>query len=303
MRMFVTGAHGQIARALAELAGRDPELVIGHGARPQLDLATPESILPSMQLFRPDIVVNAAAYTAVDKAESEPELAFLINRDGAGAVAAAASRLGVPVIQLSTDYVFDGAKTEPYVESDPVSPQGIYGQSKLEGEQAVAAANPKHLIARTSWVYAPFGANFVRTMMRLAAERDRLTVVDDQVGCPSYAPDLAAAIVAVARCCAGESWRDDQAGVTHIAGPDAVTWCEFARRIVAGLALRGGRTVSVEAIATKDYPTPAKRPANSRLDSTRLAARFGVRLPNLDPSLSSCLDLLADEQRLMGAPS
>ncbi len=274
-----------------------PGVVVSCGARPDVDLTRPETLLPAMRAFGPDIVVNPAAYTAVDKAEAEPALAFAVNRDGAAAVAAAAAEVGAPVIQLSTDYVFDGDKAAPYVEGDPTNPQGVYGRSKLEGEVAVAAANPRALILRTAWVFAPYGGNFVRTMLRLAAERDRLRVVDDQIGCPTYAPHIADAILAICGRIAGDGWRGAYAGVTHLAGPDAVTWCEFARRIVAGAAARGGRAVPVDAIATADYPTAAKRPANSRLDTARLAQVFDIRLPPLDVALDDCLD------RLLGEPA
>jgi dTDP-4-dehydrorhamnose reductase len=300
MRIFVTGAQGQVARSLSEAAATAPNVVIGLGARPIVDLTSPDTILPAMAAFAPDVVVNAAAYTAVDRAEAEPELAYAINRDGAAAVAAAAARLGAPVVQLSTDYVFDGSKDGPYLETDAVSPQGVYGRSKLEGEQAVASANPRHLIIRTSWVYAPFGANFVRTMLRLSAERERLSVVGDQVGCPTYAPDIAGAVLAIARACSSGGWRDAYAGVTHVAGPDTLSWCEFARKILAGAAERGGRCVPVDAITTAQYPTPARRPANSRLSTERLATVFGLRLPPLDHSLSTCLDRLAGERRMIG---
>lgn len=292
MRIFVTGADGQVARALREAGAAAPGVVIGCGARPDVDLTRPETLLPAMRAFGPDIVVNPAAYTAVDKAEAEPELAFAVNRDGAGAVAAAAAQVGAPVIHLSTDYVFDGTKAAPYVEDDPANPQGVYGRSKLAGEVAVAAANPRALILRTAWVFAPYGGNFVRTMLRLAAERDRLRVVDDQVGCPTYAPHIAAAILSICGRIADGGWREAYAGVTHLAGPNAVSWCAFARKIVAGSAARGGRSVPVDAIATADYPTAAKRPANSRLDATRLAKVFDVRLPSLDVALDDCLDRL-----------
>src|SRR6202171_4014714 len=197
MRLYVIGGQGQVARSLREAAISDEDIVFGYGQRPDIDLLRPESIAQALAEFRPDLVVNPAAYTAVDKAESEPDLAFAVNRDGAGAVAVAAARQGVPVIHLSTDYVFDGRKTTAYVEADPVNPQGVYGRSKLAGELAVTAANPRNIVLRTSWVYAPFGTNFVRTMLRLASERDRLRVVDDQVGCPTYAPDIASAILAI----------------------------------------------------------------------------------------------------------
>jgi dTDP-4-dehydrorhamnose reductase len=225
-----------------------------------------------------------------------------MNRDGAGAAAAAAARLGVPIIQFSTDYVFDGAKDGAYVEADLPSPKSVYGRSKLEGERAVAAANPRHLIVRTSWAYAPFGSNFVRTMLRLSQERDRLTVVDDQIGCPTYAPDIADAILAITRRWSEEGWRSEHAGVTNLVGPDAVTWCGFARQIVAGAAARGGRHVEVEAITTSQYPTPATRPANSRLSTERLASLFGVHLPSLEQSLSACLDRLVGPPAIAGAP-
>jgi dTDP-4-dehydrorhamnose reductase len=292
MRLFVIGAEGQVARSLRELAPRAGDIVFGFAARPDLDLLRPASIAKALADFQPDLVVNPAAYTAVDKAESEPDQAFALNRDGARAVAEAAAARGAPIIHLSTDYVFDGKKKRPYCETDSAGPQGIYGRSKLEGERAVAEANPNHIVLRTSWVYAPFGNNFVRTMLRLTAERDRLRVVDDQVGCPTYAPDIAEAIIAIARKWAGSGWNGEYAGVTHIAGPDVRTWCAFAREIVKGAADRGGRLIPVDPITTSDYPTPAKRPANSCLSSERLQAIFGVRLPPLRSSLDDCLNRL-----------
>jgi dTDP-4-dehydrorhamnose reductase len=292
MRLFVIGGEGQVARSLREVASRNDNIVFGFGARPDLDLLRPASIAKALADFRPDLVVNPAAYTAVDKAESEPDRAFALNRDGARAVAAAAADRGVPVIHLSTDYVFDGKKKEPYSETDPVGPQGVYGRSKLEGELAVAEANPRHIVLRTAWVYAPFGGNFVRTMLRLMAERDRLRVVDDQSGCPTYAPDIAGAIIAIAQKWADSGWHSTYTRVTHIAGPDVRTWCGFAREIVQGAAERGGRPIPVDPISTSDYPTPATRPANSCLSSERLEALFGVRLRPLKNSLADCLDRL-----------
>ena len=198
--------------------------------------------------------------------------------EGAQAVATAAAEVNAPVIHFSTDYVFDGTKDGAYVERDPVAPKGVYGKSKLEGELAVAAANPRHILLRTSWVYAPFGANFVRTMLRLAAERDRLRVVDDQIGCPTYAPDIASAAIAIARQVAGVRWRQEYAGPTHLAGPDALSWCDFARKIILQSAARGGRSVPIDPISTSEYPTPAARPANSRLSTARLASVFDIRV-------------------------
>ena len=207
MRLYVIGGEGQVARSLREAAAGDETIVFGYSRRAEVDLLQPTSIRNALADFRPDVVINPAAYTAVDKAESEPELAYAINREGAQAVAAAAAEVNAPVIHFSTDYVFDGTKDGAYIERDPVAPKGVYGKSKLEGERAVAAANPRHILLRTSWVYAPFGINFVRTMLRLAAERDRLRVVDDQIGCPTYAPDIANAAISIARQVAGVQWR------------------------------------------------------------------------------------------------
>jgi dTDP-4-dehydrorhamnose reductase len=242
--------------------------------------------------FSPDVVVNPAAYTAVDKAEAEPDIAFAINRDGAGSVAAAAARRNIPIIHLSTDYVFDGRKASPYVETDPVGPQSVYGRSKLAGELAVAAANSRNIILRTAWVYAPFGNNFVRTMLRLAAERDRLRVVDDQIGCPTYAPDIANAILTIAQQLHVSGWQDAKGGICHVAGPDAVTWCGFARQIIQMQADRGGKRIPVDSISTTDYPTPAARPVNSCLSTARLNSVFAVSLPPMIQSLANCLDRL-----------
>jgi dTDP-4-dehydrorhamnose reductase len=290
MRVYVIGSEGQVARSLRERASRDETIVFGYSGRSGLDLLCPSSIDRAFAEFRPDIVINPAAYTAVDKAESEPELAFAINREGAGAVAAAAAVHGAAIIHLSTDYVFDGKKDCAYVESDPVNPQGVYGQSKLEGERAVAEANPRYIVLRTSWVYSPFGNNFVRTMLRLAAERDRLRVVDDQFGCPTYAPDIAAAILTLARLTT--SWKPGYAGVTHLAGPDALTWCGFARAIVNESVNQGGRSVPVDPISTLEYPTAAVRPANSRLSTAKLQALFNISLPPMRSSLEDCLTRL-----------
>ena len=296
MRLFFIGAEGQIARSLREVASKNKDFVIGWGARPNLDIRRADLVRQVLADFSPDLVVNPAAYTAVDLAESEPDLAFAINDKGAGNVAAAAHALNAPIIHLSSDYVFDGTKKYRYDEADAVAPQGVYGRSKLAGERAVAAANPHHIILRASWVYAPFGTNFVRTILRLAADRDRLRVVDDQIGCPTYAPDIADAILAIARKIGTGGWQVPYGGVTHLAGPDEVTWCSFARRILQASETKRDRLVAVDAITTADYPTPAKRPANSRLCCNKLASVFGVRLPPLDQSLEQCIE------RLFSAP-
>jgi dTDP-4-dehydrorhamnose reductase len=292
MRVFVVGSQGQVAHSLKDAAAGHVDLTLHGTDRSECDLSRPASIAAAIRTFRPDIVINPAAYTAVDKAEAEPDLAFALNRDGARAVAAAADEQSVPVIHISTDYVFDGRKTEPYVESDPVNPQGVYGRSKLAGELAVAEANPRHVILRTSWVYAPFGGNFVRTMLRLAAERDELRVVDDQIGCPTYAPDIAAAVLAIAGQVVGRNWQARFAGVTHLAAPDAMSWYDFARAITMGASVRGMRSIPVQPIRTSDYPTAAVRPANSRLATARLRDVFDVALPRMQHSLADCLDHL-----------
>ena len=292
MRLYVIGSEGQIARSLYEAAEGDDSIVIGRSSRSELDVLQPATIQRALSSFLPDVVVNPAAYTAVDKAESEADLAFAINRDGAGAVAAVAQELKIPVIHLSTDYVFDGKKSMPYVETDPVAPQSVYGRSKLAGEIAVAAACERHIILRTAWVYAPFGTNFVRTMMRLGSERDRLRVVNDQIGCPTYAPDIARAIISIAQSIQSYGWRRELAGVTHLASPDEVSWFTFANEIMRLVRARGGRSAIIDPISTADYPTAAVRPANSRLNCDRLKSLFNLRLPALSNALETCIDRL-----------
>jgi dTDP-4-dehydrorhamnose reductase len=296
MRIYTIGTEGQVARSLREAARENPDIVIGWGARPDVDILHPKLVERALENFSPDIVVNPAAYTAVDRAEDEPELAFAINRDGAETVAKAARQRDIPIIHLSTDYVFDGRKAGPYVETDAVAPIGVYGRSKLAGELAVTTANERNVILRTSWVYSPFGSNFVRTMLRLASERDRLRVVGDQIGCPTYAPDIANAIITIARTIRSAGWDKRFSGVTHLAGPDEVTWFDFARQIMRLIEAKGGSGAAVDEIATADYPTAAARPANSRLNCERLYATFGVRLPALSQSLEACL------QRLLAVP-
>jgi dTDP-4-dehydrorhamnose reductase len=296
VRLYVFGAEGQIARSLREAAANSCDIQIRSCSRTNVDIRRADLVENAIAEFSPSIVINPAAYTAVDQAEAEPDLTFAINRDGAGIVAKAARRLGIPIVHLSTDYVFDGQKKDRYTESDAVGPQGVYGQSKLAGEQAVAAANECNVILRTSWVYSPFGNNFVRTIMRLSADRDRLRVVDDQLGCPTYAPDLADAILTIARKIGSAGWQNHFAGVTHVAGPDAVTWYVFAQRIVSMAKQMGGPEMAIDSISTADYPTAAKRPMNSRLCCDRLANIFNVRLPPLDSSLERCIKRLLGTQ-------
>ena len=280
MRVLVTGAQGQVVTAMRERAPEGVEAIaLG---RPALDLADPASVRRAFEGVRADVVVNAAAYTAVDKAEAEEDLATRINGEGAGLVAEQAHAMGAPVLQISTDYVFDGLAPRPYREEDATGPLGAYGRSKLAGEIAVAAANPRHAILRTAWVYSPFGANFVKTMLRLGETRAEMRVVADQIGCPTSALDIADAVFAVARAMregAGAS------GVFHLTGAGEATWAEFARAIFAQAQALGRPPVAVTPITTAEYPTPARRPANSRLDGEKLRREFGVALPDWRDSL------------------
>ena len=275
MRLLVTGRNGQVATALVERSHQHDGITVVAFGRPELDLEQPATVAAAILGAKPDVVVNAAAYTAVDKAEAEADRAFAANRDGAGAVARAARMLGVPLIHLSTDYVYPGDKPSPYVESDPTGPASVYGRSKLAGEQAVLGAHPGAIIFRTSWVYSPFGANFVKTMLRIGKDHEVVKVVDDQHGNPTSAIDIADAILGIAPgLVAGRA----AGGVYHLCGSGSTSWCGFARAIFAESAKRGGPAPRVEAITTADYPTAAKRPANSRMDSGAFVRRFGFEL-------------------------
>lgn len=215
-------------------------------------------------------VINCAAYTAVDKAESEADLAEAINARAPAILARETALLGIPLIHVSTDYVFDGGKPSPYFESDPVLPLGVYGQTKEAGEAAVRAANPHHAIVRTAWVVSARGANFINTMLRLGAERPEVRVVDDQLGCPSNAKDIAAALFTVARD------LGDRSGTWHFVNRGEASWHDLARRVFDAAAARGLPTPLLTPITTNEYPTPAARPANSRLDTSKITADFGI---------------------------
>ncbi|TBC92943.1 dTDP-4-dehydrorhamnose reductase [Rhizobium leguminosarum] len=294
MRIAVTGKSGQVSSALQALnAGGIEVIAIG---RPELDLLEPSMVHETIAKLKPDIVVSSAAYTAVDKAESDEAAAFAINRDGARAIAAAAAELSLPIIHLSTDYVFEGDKPERYVESDPVGPVSVYGRSKLEGEYAVAAANENHVILRTAWVYSTFGHNFVKTMLRLAETREELSVVSDQLGCPTSANDIAEAIVKIADRLAKDS-SPDLRGVFHLAGSGETNWAEFARYILSILEEKTGRRVTVRDIATADYPTAANRPANSRLCCDKLKRLYGVSMPEWQVSTRAAVTKLLEEPK------
>ncbi len=290
LRIAVIGLHGQLARSLAELA--DDEVQIACLGRPDLDLTDPPTIAAALWKVPADIVVNAAAYTAVDRAESEPDLAFAVNRDGAGALATSCTQLGLPLIHISTDYVFDGSKPDPYVETDSCNPQAVYARSKYEGELAVQESGAHAAILRTAWVHSPFGANFVRTMLRLAGERDRLRVVSDQHGSPTYAPHLAHAIVSMAQRMTMEPHNDALFRVFHLAGSGSTTWHGLASEVMAVRADLGLGAVPIDPIATAEYPTPVKRPANSVLDCSHIQAIYGIRLPPWQDGVRACVKRL-----------
>jgi dTDP-4-dehydrorhamnose reductase len=236
----------------------------------------------------PDLVINAAAYTAVDQAEDEPERAFRINAEAAGEAAAAARKVNAAIIQLSTDYVFDGRADAPYNESAPTNPLSVYGASKLVGEEAVRAANPHHLILRTAWVYSPFGRNFVRTMIAAARDRDSLNVVDDQHGSPTSALDLADAILAIAA-----DWSLDSGHTYHLAGSGSASWFEMASEVMANCHRLGLPAADVKPIATADWPTRAVRPPYAVLDCAEIAGDLGIRLPDWRQSVATTVERLA----------
>ncbi len=284
--ILVTGGTGQLASALA-VSASVPIVRVG---RPDFDFDQPDSIAAVFRRAAPWLVVNAAAYTAVDAAETDAEAAYRANRDGPAVLARLCAEAGTPLIHLSTDYVFDGAKDAPYVETDPVAPQGVYGASKLAGETAVLAGGGQAIVLRTSWVYAAVGRNFVLTMLNLATTRDRLQVVADQVGCPTAAADVAAAILAIAMRVRTEGWEQRFGGVFHAAGSGSTTWYGLASAVFEEAARHGSRIPRVDPITTAEYPTKAKRPANSRLDCSKLAAVFDVRLPPWRPSLTRTID-------------
>jgi dTDP-4-dehydrorhamnose reductase len=288
-RVLILGARGQVARSLAEILPRHG-FDVSVAARPEMDLALPHTLSPAVARARPQVVVNAAAYTAVDRAEDEADIAMAVNAIGAGIAAGSARAAGAAIIHFSTDYVFDGSKSEPYEESDHTSPLGVYGRSKLAGEIAVAAANPRHLILRTSWVCAPHGANFLQTMLRLAAEGPEVRVVDDQRGAPTFAADIAEAVARIIAACTPRSDGDERFGTFHLASDGETSWCGFARAIMAGSAARGGPSAAVAAIATRDYPTRVRRPAYSKLSTAKLARVYGLSLPHWRDGLSRCLD-------------
>ena len=289
MKILVVGAKGQLARSLVTVAAHDEDIDLVALGRPELDLLNRDALARAIDVINPAIVINSAAYTAVDRAEAEPEIAYAVNCDGAGAVAELTAQRNLPLIHISTDYVFDGAKDGAYSEDDPPNPQTVYGRSKLAGEVRVAAANPQHIILRTSWLYSPYGHNFIKTILRLAGERSELWVVADQYGNPTYTPDLACAILAIVRRLS-QGKRDFKPwGLYHAAGGEATSWHKLAEFAIRTAAQYGWRSVPVRAVTSSEYPTPARRPADSRLDCSKLAAVFGLKLPPWTDGVRRCV--------------
>jgi len=294
MKLLITGANGQLGRCLQDVLADTEHEVIALD-RSSLDIGDAEAVSQIIDQHQPQAIINTAAYTAVDKAESEPELAARINTTGPENLAKAAERHSALLIHISTDYVFDGSKTTPYTEEDVTNPQGVYGQTKLDGEKAVQQHCSRHVILRTAWVFSEYGNNFVKTMLRLGKERDELGVVADQVGCPTYAGAIAGALASVLRV-----FSENRAlyGVYHYSGDNAVSWYEFARCIFEAAKSRGElvKPPQVNRITTKDYPTPATRPAYSVLSSDKLNTNFGVRADDWRISLEAVLSRLPHQE-------
>jgi dTDP-4-dehydrorhamnose reductase len=290
--VLVFGAGGQVGRELTQRHPPPGFTVVGLG-HAEADIADPDIVARAVKQHRPDVIVNAAACTAVDKAESEPERAFAVNEAGPRHLATAAKEAGAVLVHYSTDYVFGGRKASPYFEDDPVAPVSVYGRSKEAGERVIRETAPRHVILRTAWVYAAHGQNFLRTMLRLARERDLVRVVADQHGTPTSAADLADATLAIL---AQLPNANAAFGTFHLTNSGRTTWHGFAEAIFAGLARRGGRAPRLEAITTADYPTPAQRPAMSVLDCAKIERAYGIGLQPWQAALDETMEkLLAAE--------
>ncbi|EMK3306569.1 dTDP-4-dehydrorhamnose reductase [Vibrio vulnificus] len=275
MRVLVTGSRGQVGHCLTQQLSSMEEVVFLAVDRDQLDITIPAQVDTVVNEFKPNIIINAAAHTAVDRAEQEIELSYAINRDGPHYLAQAAQKVGAAILHISTDYVFEGNKVGEYVETDVTNPQGVYGASKLAGEIAVAEACDKHVILRTAWVFGEHGNNFVKTMLRLAANRDELSIVGDQFGGPTYAGDIAKALVEIAKTISND--KPVEYGVYHYSGLPHVSWYEFADAIFnAAVKERIVNKPKLSSIATEQYPTPAKRPCNSKLSTRKINEAFAI---------------------------
>lgn len=300
MRVLITGREGQVVRSLLERGADVPGLELIAVGRPELDLLAPGSAAAAVRRIGPDVVISAAAYTAVDQAEDEPDIANRVNGEAPGELAAAAREVGGAIIHLSTDYVFDGRKPEPYREDDPVGPIGAYGRSKLLGEERVRAANPDHLILRTAWVYSPWGKNFVRTMLMLAKARDEVGVVADQHGNPTSALDIADGLLAILRHWSGGR-RTGMGETYHLAGTGRASWCDVAARVFSEAGRLGLATARARPISTAEFPTKAVRPCYSMLDCEKMARSFDFRSPAWETSMAAAISRIAAGSVLDGA--
>ena len=287
-RILVTGGSGQLARAL-RLRGGDAVTVVG---RPLFDFGQPDTVVRVMHDMRPDLVINAAAWTAVDAAEEDPDLARQANTEGPALLAWLCAGQAVPLLHVSTDYVFSGTRGRPYRETDPIDPQSVYGRTKAEGEKAVLAACARAMVVRTAWVYGPHGHNFVRTMLDAACKAPQLKVVADQSGNPTSTLDLADALLQVAARIRQSGWQPTYRGVFHAAGGGSATWHELASAAVAHAGRHGHPAPPVMPIGTADWPTPAARPIDARLDCGRLKQVFGLELPHWRDSLGSVVEAM-----------
>ena len=295
MRILVTGAGGQLGRELL-IQGRKSEFRLVATDLPELDIADPKDVASAIARIEPDLAINAAAYTHVDKAESEPSLAYRVNTEGAATLAGTCRSAGIALIHISTDYVFSGEKNTPYTESDPVAPKGVYARSKADGEERVRSLLGEHVILRTSWLYGAFGQNFVKTMLRLGREKKVINVVDDQFGSPTSAADLARAILKIAL----DVYRNPAApwGTYHYCGQGIASWYEFAQKIFSlAEPYHLFRRPVVQAISTDQYPTPVKRPRFSALDCSRIQQNFGIATQPWPESLAAVMKRIVDADK------
>jgi dTDP-4-dehydrorhamnose reductase len=289
MKILVLGSKGQLGQCLNDqLAITEHDVV--YTSRGKIDIAEFEVTKTQILKISPDIVINATAYTAVDKAEEEHQVAERINHLAVANIASICKQLDCWLIHVSTDYVFDGNSEVPYKEDNPTNPQGVYGESKLKGEAAIEASGCKYLIIRTAWVYSEYGNNFLKTMLRLGADRDELSIVGDQIGCPTYAQDIAKSIVSILSCL---DLKDSSSGIYHYCGDEPCSWYDFARAIFLEAEVQGLKTPSyVKSITTADYPTPAIRPAYSVLDCTKIESVFDVTRSNWRDGIKIVIDRL-----------
>lgn len=292
MRIAVTGSNGQLTKSLQALSS--DVLSIYPIGRPHFDMLSPDAISGILDDLKPDILVSAAAYTQVDKAETDVDLAFQINHLAPKVLAVETAKRSIPIIHISTDYVFDGEKPQPYVEEDQPNPQTVYGKSKLAGEQAVAEANPAHVILRTSWVYSIYGHNFVKTMLRLAEYRDTVSVVADQFGSPTSAHDLSEAIVCVAKTFFGGEGAS-LSGLFHLSGSGSASWADLAEEVFRCREILTSNATSVAPITSADYPTTAKRPKNSRLNTEKFRHAYGYEMPDWRVSVDEVVRTIKSE--------